>query len=81
LPPNEVIGDAANVEAKAAPFRPLPEMTTVKTTLPLPPLTVALTALAGIPSLPAISAYISKTVAEVYWSGVPSSVMRSSPTD
>ena len=79
LPPNEVIGDAANVEARAAPFRPLPEMTTVMTTLPA--LTVALTALAGMPSLAAISAVITEIVLDVYWSTVPSSVMRSWPID
>jgi hypothetical protein len=54
-------------------------MSTVKTTLPA--LTVALTALAGMPSLVAISAVMAEIVAEEYWSSVPSSVMLSRPTD
>jgi len=75
LPPNEVIGDAANVRARAAPFTPLLEMVTVMTTLPA--LTVAVTALAGMPSLVAMSMVTAEIARIVYWSTVPSRVMRS----
>jgi len=79
LPPREVTGVAASCDARAAPLSPVPEMSTVKTTLPA--LTVALTALAGMPSLVAMSAVMAEIVAEEYWSSVPSSVMLSLPTD